>query len=127
MLWDVICASEMLRENEYVFLSLPSVPAAVSDLRLDNDGSSDCLIASWVSPEGGVDAYLVTLSALGSAPQERRLAPNNTRVLFQGLTPGRSYQLSVRAAAAGKTTEARTSGRTGMCWVSAQTTQLCSV
>ncbi|XP_076018766.1 receptor-type tyrosine-protein phosphatase beta isoform X2 [Genypterus blacodes] len=87
-------------------------PAAVSDLKLDNNGSSDWLTASWASPEGGVDAYLVTLSALGSAPQERRLAPNNTRVLFQGLTPGRRYQLSVRSAAGGKTAEARTSGRT---------------
>ncbi|XP_041794073.1 receptor-type tyrosine-protein phosphatase beta-like isoform X2 [Chelmon rostratus] len=89
-----------------------TVPAAVSDLRLDNNGSSDSLQASWVSPEGGVDIYLVTLSALGSTPQERRLPPNITKVVFEGLTPGRSYQLCVRTTAGGQSSESRTSGRT---------------
>ncbi|XP_044048547.1 receptor-type tyrosine-protein phosphatase beta-like [Siniperca chuatsi] len=89
-----------------------TVPAAVSDLRLDNNGSSDSLQASWVSPEGGVDVYLVTLSALGWTPQERRLPPNITQVVFEGLTPGRSYQLCVRTTAGGQSSETRTSGRT---------------
>ncbi|XP_038562970.1 receptor-type tyrosine-protein phosphatase beta-like isoform X3 [Micropterus salmoides] len=89
-----------------------TVPAAVSDLRLDNNGSSESLQASWVSPEGGVDVFLVTLSAPGSAAQERRLPPNITHVLFESLTPGRSYQLCVRTTAGGQSSETRTSGRT---------------
>lgn len=59
-----------------------------------------------------MDLYLATLSALGSTPQERRLPPNTTRVAFEGLTPGRSYQLSVRTTAGGQSSETRTSGRT---------------
>uniref|UniRef100_A0A4W6C8W2 protein-tyrosine-phosphatase n=1 Tax=Lates calcarifer TaxID=8187 RepID=A0A4W6C8W2_LATCA len=89
-----------------------SVPAAVTDLRLDHNGSSDRLLASWVSPEGGVDVYLLTLSASGSIPQQRRLTPNVTQVVFEGLTAGRSYDLSVQTRAGGQSSETRTSGRT---------------
>ncbi|KAK9516048.1 hypothetical protein VZT92_024010 [Zoarces viviparus] len=89
-----------------------TVPAMVSDLRLDNNNSSDSLLASWRSPEGGVDVYLLTLSALDSTPQELRLHPNVTRVVFDGLTPGHSYQLSIRTTAGGQSSETRTSGRT---------------
>nr|XP_020471463.1 receptor-type tyrosine-protein phosphatase beta-like isoform X2 [Monopterus albus] len=89
-----------------------TVPAAVLGLRLDNNGSSDHLLASWASPEGGVDFYLVTLSAPGSTPQQQRLPPNITHVVFEGLTPGRSYQLTVQTTAGGESTETRTRGRT---------------
>lgn len=57
-----------------------SVPAEVSSLRLENNGSSHSLQASWISAEGGVDAYLLTLSAPGTPAQERRLTPNVTQV-----------------------------------------------
>ncbi|TMS01081.1 Receptor-type tyrosine-protein phosphatase beta, partial [Larimichthys crocea] len=89
-----------------------TVPAPVSGLRLENNGSSDRLQASWMSPEGGLDVYLVTLSALGSTPQEYHLPPNITQVSFEGLTPGLSYQLTVRTTAAGQSSETRTSART---------------
>ncbi|XP_068452577.1 receptor-type tyrosine-protein phosphatase beta-like [Clinocottus analis] len=89
-----------------------TVPALVSDLRLDNNGSSDSLQASWGSPAGGVEVYRATLSALGSPTRERRLHPNTTRVVFDGLTPGRNYQLCVRTTAGGQSSETRTSGRT---------------
>uniref|UniRef100_A0A7N9AYC2 Protein tyrosine phosphatase receptor type B n=1 Tax=Mastacembelus armatus TaxID=205130 RepID=A0A7N9AYC2_9TELE len=79
----------------------------------ETDGTnSDRLQASWASPEGGVDAYLVTLSAPGSTHQQRRLAPNVTQVVFEGLTPGRSYELSVKTTAGGLSAETRTKGRT---------------
>ncbi|XP_029289713.1 receptor-type tyrosine-protein phosphatase beta [Cottoperca gobio] len=89
-----------------------TAPARVSDLRLENNGSSDSLQASWLSPAGGVDVYLATLSALGSTPQEHRLPPNISQVFFEGLTPGRSYQLSVRTSAGGQSAESQTGGRT---------------
>lgn len=92
---------------------LSSVPGVVSSLKLDNNGSSDSLQASWVSPDGAVDVYLVTLSNMGSTPRQRRLSPNITHMVFGGLTPGRSYELSVTTTAGGQSTETRTSGRTG--------------
>lgn len=98
-----------------------TVPAAVSGLRLDNNGSSDSLQASWVAPEGGVEGYLLTLLALGTTPQERRLSPNVTHMVFEGLTPGRAYQLCVRTTAGGQSSETRTNGRTVPQGVSALT------
>uniref|UniRef100_A0A3Q1GFQ5 protein-tyrosine-phosphatase n=1 Tax=Acanthochromis polyacanthus TaxID=80966 RepID=A0A3Q1GFQ5_9TELE len=76
-----------------------TAPAPVSGLVLDSAGSSDILRASWVSPAGRLDSYLVVLWAPGSAPQRHRLQPNTTQVEFEGLTPGRSYQLSVSSSA----------------------------
>lgn len=93
----------------------PPVPAAVSGLRLDSNGSSHSLQASWQPAVGGVDQYLVTLSAPGSAPQEHHLPPNSSQVVFEDLTPGQSYDVSVRTAAGGLSSETRTSGRTGTC------------
>ncbi|XP_062246778.1 receptor-type tyrosine-protein phosphatase beta-like isoform X2 [Platichthys flesus] len=89
-----------------------TVPAAVTRLTLDNNSSCVTLLASWRSPVGGVDLYLLTLSALGSAVQQRRLPPDVTRVVFGGLTPGRSYQLSIKSTAGGQSTETGTRGRT---------------
>ncbi|XP_037834338.1 receptor-type tyrosine-protein phosphatase beta isoform X2 [Kryptolebias marmoratus] len=89
-----------------------TVPASVSDLILNNDGSSEGLRASWGPPEGRVEAYLVTLWAPGSTPQRRVLPPNVTEVVFEGLTPGCRYQLSVNSSAGGQSSESRTSGRT---------------
>uniref|UniRef100_UPI003AAE95FB receptor-type tyrosine-protein phosphatase beta-like n=1 Tax=Centroberyx gerrardi TaxID=166262 RepID=UPI003AAE95FB len=112
-LYTVTVVAEAVGLQSSVSKQAATAPAAVSDLRLDNNGSSEVLRASWASPGGGVDSYLVTLSApQGPARPPRRLAPNATQVLFQGLTPGRSYQLSVRTEAAGRSTEARGSGRT---------------
>lgn len=57
-----------------------SAPAAVSGLRLDNNGSSHRLQASWLSAEGGLDSYLLALSAPGTPTRERSLTPNITQV-----------------------------------------------
>uniref|UniRef100_A0AAQ4S4Y9 protein-tyrosine-phosphatase n=2 Tax=Gasterosteus aculeatus aculeatus TaxID=481459 RepID=A0AAQ4S4Y9_GASAC len=89
-----------------------TVPAPVSNLRLNNNGSSDSLQASWVSPEGGVDVYLATLLAKGSAAQERSLPLNATWVVFDGLIPGRSYWLCIKTIAGGLSSETCTSGTT---------------
>lgn len=87
----------------------------MSHLRLDNNGSSDGLQATWMPPEGGVDSYTVTLSAPGLTTRERHLPPNATQAAFDGLTPGQSYQLCVRTVAGGRSSESRISGRTGTC------------
>lgn len=101
--------------NLFPVIVVTPVPAAVSRLRLDHNGSSHSLQASWLPAEGGVDTYLLTLSAPGSPAQERRLTPNITQVVFGGLTPGLRYELSFRTTAGGASSETRTSGRTGGC------------
>ncbi|XP_029008877.3 receptor-type tyrosine-protein phosphatase beta-like isoform X2 [Betta splendens] len=89
-----------------------TVPAVVSDLRMDSEGSSTHLRASWGSADGGVDFYLLTLSDSQSAPRQHRLQPNATQVIFEGLSPGRSYELSVKTIAGGQNSETWASGRT---------------
>ncbi|XP_041652341.1 receptor-type tyrosine-protein phosphatase beta-like [Cheilinus undulatus] len=89
-----------------------TVPMAVTQLTLDHGDSSHSLQASWVSPEGGVELYLLTLSAQGSRPRERHLPPNITEHLFGGLVPGRKYQLRVMTSSGGQSTETMTSSRT---------------
>lgn len=94
----------------------PSVPAAVAGLRLDNNGSSHSLHASWQPSEGGVELYLVTLTAPGSFHQQHRLLPNITQIVFEDLTAGLVYELAVRTAAAGGvSSDSITTGRTGIC------------
>ncbi|XP_069028817.1 receptor-type tyrosine-protein phosphatase beta-like isoform X2 [Embiotoca jacksoni] len=111
-LYTITVVTEAIGLQSSASTQAVTAPAAVSDLILHNDGSSESLRASWLSAEGGVEAYLVTLWALGSASQQRRLTPNVTQVVFEGLTPGRSYQLSVSTSAGGQRSEARTTGRT---------------
>ncbi|XP_035981236.1 LOW QUALITY PROTEIN: receptor-type tyrosine-protein phosphatase beta [Fundulus heteroclitus] len=89
-----------------------TVPAGVSGLITNNDGSSETLRVSWSPPEGGVDFLTVNLWAPGSTPQQRILPPNVTQLLFEGLTPGRRYQVSVISSAGGLSSESRTAGRT---------------
>ncbi|XP_023182651.1 receptor-type tyrosine-protein phosphatase beta-like isoform X1 [Xiphophorus maculatus] len=94
------------------FIQAYTVPAAVSDLIISNDGNSESLRASWTPPKGGVDFFTVTLWASGLTPEQRILAPNVTQLVFEGLTPGRRYQLSVNSSAGGLSSESRTEGRT---------------
>ncbi|XP_054883636.1 receptor-type tyrosine-protein phosphatase beta-like isoform X2 [Poeciliopsis prolifica] len=94
------------------FIQAYTVPAAVSDLIVNNNGSSERLRASWTPPKGGVDFFTVTLWASGLTPEQRILAPNVTQLVFEGLTPGRRYQLSVNSSAGGLSSESRTEGRT---------------
>uniref|UniRef100_A0A8C7KX48 protein-tyrosine-phosphatase n=1 Tax=Oncorhynchus kisutch TaxID=8019 RepID=A0A8C7KX48_ONCKI len=112
-LYTVTVVTEAGGLQNAVFKQAVTVPAAVSDLLLENNGSLDSLRASWVTAMGSVDTYLVSLATLGSADQDRTLPPNATEVVFRGLTPGRSYQLSMRSKVGDQMTEAVTMGRTG--------------
>lgn len=89
-----------------------TVPAPVSDLIINNNGSSETLWASWTLPKGGVDFLTVTLWTSGSTPEQRILAPNVTQLIFEGLTPGRLYRLSVNSSAGGQSSERWAAGRT---------------
>uniref|UniRef100_A0A4W5RUM9 protein-tyrosine-phosphatase n=1 Tax=Hucho hucho TaxID=62062 RepID=A0A4W5RUM9_9TELE len=107
-LYTVTVVTEAGGLQNAVYKQAVTVPAAVSDLLLENNGSLDSLRASWVTAMGSVDAYLVSLATLDSTNQDRTLPPNATEVVFSGLTPGRSYQLSMRSKVGEQMTEAVT-------------------
>uniref|UniRef100_A0A3B3ZWE5 protein-tyrosine-phosphatase n=1 Tax=Periophthalmus magnuspinnatus TaxID=409849 RepID=A0A3B3ZWE5_9GOBI len=95
-----------------------SIPAAVSNLRLDSNGSCDFLGVSWERPAGGVESYELTLSALGTLSQVKKLLPTDdvtdviTRARFDGLIPGRVYKLKVQTRAGDQSNETSTTGQT---------------
>nr|XP_061780963.1 receptor-type tyrosine-protein phosphatase beta-like [Nerophis lumbriciformis] len=95
-----------------VHLLANTAPAPVSHLKLENNGIAKQLRASWLPPAGGVNVYHATLSAHGAAPLQLHLSPNVTQAVFQDLTPGRHYELSLQTQTKGGTAEARTSAAT---------------
>ncbi|XP_068169231.1 receptor-type tyrosine-protein phosphatase beta-like [Antennarius striatus] len=111
-LYTVTVVAEAAGLRSSTFRQAVTAPAPVSHLRLDNNGSSDRLLASWTTPDGSVDLYFASLSTPMSTIQERHLPPNVTQVVFDGLSPGQNYQLSIKTLAGGGSSEARTSGRT---------------
>uniref|UniRef100_A0A673N6K6 protein-tyrosine-phosphatase n=1 Tax=Sinocyclocheilus rhinocerous TaxID=307959 RepID=A0A673N6K6_9TELE len=49
----------------------------------------------WDKASGDVDSYLVNLTLHGSNSFEKAMSPNSTDVVFDSLSPGKTYQVSV--------------------------------
>lgn len=107
------CRSMVVTTISIIASFPPPAPAAVSDLRLLNNGSCDSLVAVWSLASGDVDSYLVSLTAMGSHHQDSVLPPGASSALFSGLTPGRAYQVSVSTSSGELSTESQAAGRTG--------------
>ncbi|XP_062374632.1 receptor-type tyrosine-protein phosphatase beta [Sardina pilchardus] len=99
-------------------MATQTVPAVVTNLKLDNEASQDSLTASWERPAGDVDGYLLALSAGGSVLQERSLPSNASEAVFQQLTPGQSYSLSVSTASGELSNQTSALGQTSPAGVS---------
>ena len=84
----------------------------VTNLRLESSGLEDSLTASWERPAGDLDGYLLALSAGGSVLQERGLPSDATEALFQQLTPGQAYSLSVSTTSGGLSNQTSILGQT---------------
>ncbi|RXN30220.1 receptor-type tyrosine- phosphatase beta-like protein [Labeo rohita] len=72
-----------------------TVPAAVSNLRVENNGNQNTLRVLWDKASGDVDSYLVSLTLPGSNSIEKARSANSTDVMFDNLNPGKTYQVSV--------------------------------
>ncbi|XP_073703352.1 receptor-type tyrosine-protein phosphatase beta [Garra rufa] len=72
-----------------------TVPAAVSNLRVENNGNQNTLRVLWDKASGDVDSYLVSLTLPGSKSIEKAMSANSTDVVFDGLSSGKTYQVSV--------------------------------
>ncbi|XP_076878415.1 receptor-type tyrosine-protein phosphatase beta isoform X2 [Brachyhypopomus gauderio] len=112
--YRVTVVTEAVGKQQILSKDIQTAPAAVTSLYLQNGGSQDTLNASWTRAVGGVDSYLISLSASSSssAEQEATLPPNASYWLFSGLIPGRAYQVSVRTKSGELSTETKASGRT---------------
>ena len=85
----------------------------MSNLKLDNNGSQDSLVSSWERPQGDLDGVVVTLTSEGSTPQERTLPLDTTEIIFDHLTAGRAYQISVTTMSGELTSQSTATALTG--------------
>uniref|UniRef100_A0A8C1ZXE7 protein-tyrosine-phosphatase n=1 Tax=Cyprinus carpio TaxID=7962 RepID=A0A8C1ZXE7_CYPCA len=72
-----------------------TVPAAISNLRVENNGNQKTLRVLWDKASGDVDSYLINLTLPGSNSFVKAMSPNSTDVVFDSLIPGKTYQVSV--------------------------------
>ncbi|XP_072257466.1 receptor-type tyrosine-protein phosphatase beta isoform X1 [Pyxicephalus adspersus] len=89
-----------------------TAPAEVSDLTVQNDGSSTALKVRWKAPEGMLDYYNVSLTEQGLIKYCKTLNSASTEVIFNELTPGRLYQVNVTCIAGDLRSDKMASGRT---------------
>lgn len=89
------------------------VPAAVSHLRVENNGSQNSLKVLWDKASGDVDSYIVSLTSPGSTPIKKKLSSETTNVMFDSLSPGKSYQVLVNTTSGHLSNQNWSTGKTG--------------
>ncbi|XP_067248540.1 receptor-type tyrosine-protein phosphatase beta isoform X4 [Chanodichthys erythropterus] len=94
-LYNITIITEFGELQNSVSRQAQTVPAAVSNLRVENNGNQNTLRVLWDKASGDVDSYLVNLTLPGSNSIEKDLSPSSTDVVFDSLSPGKSYQVSV--------------------------------
>ncbi|KAM9753726.1 LOW QUALITY PROTEIN: receptor-type tyrosine-protein phosphatase beta-like [Menidia menidia] len=72
-----------------------TMPAAVSDVRVSNNGQTDFLSVSWSQAAGEVDSYLVTLMDRDRPVHSLAVSKSNPGCEFSSLVPGRLYNISI--------------------------------
>lgn len=73
----------------------PSVPAAVGEVTVSNNGRSDFLSVSWRPAPGEVDSYLVTLSDRDRTLHTVSVSKSSPECVFNSLVSGRLYNISI--------------------------------
>ncbi|XP_028934309.1 receptor-type tyrosine-protein phosphatase beta [Ornithorhynchus anatinus] len=94
-LYNLTVVTEASELQSSTFKLVRTAPMEVSNLAVSNEGSLNSLKVRWKRPPGDLDSYNVTLSHRGSVSEFRTLEQQVTETVFEGLTPGRLYQVSV--------------------------------
>ncbi|XP_056097084.1 receptor-type tyrosine-protein phosphatase beta-like, partial [Rhinichthys klamathensis goyatoka] len=72
-----------------------TVPAAVRDVTVSNNGRMDFLSVSWRAAEGDVDNYSVTLRDQERTVHTLTVSKLSTECVFKSLVSGRLYSISI--------------------------------
>ncbi|KAL1247087.1 hypothetical protein QQF64_022463, partial [Cirrhinus molitorella] len=72
-----------------------TVPAAVRDVTVSNNGRMDFLSVSWRAAEGDVDSYSVTLRDQERIVHTLTVSKFSTECVFKSLVSGRLYNISI--------------------------------
>lgn len=84
-----------------IFFSLPlllcflSVPAAVSEVTVSNNGRTDFLSVSWKPAQGEFDNYPVVLKYGEEIVHQHVVSKSDHECVFNSLVPGRLYTISI--------------------------------
>ncbi|KAK7896768.1 hypothetical protein WMY93_022093 [Mugilogobius chulae] len=88
-----------------------TVPAAVSNITLD-DRNSTSLLLSWQQPEGDLEALTVTVLTSDTRVWETVLPHHETQVSVNKLTPGSVYKITVMSSSHGLSSQSQITLRT---------------
>ncbi|XP_039615791.1 receptor-type tyrosine-protein phosphatase beta isoform X1 [Polypterus senegalus] len=72
-----------------------TVPSAVTQVTVSNNGHKDSLSVSWQSATGDVDSYLVTLRDRFNVVDTQMALKSSNNLGFNSLVPGRLYNISI--------------------------------
>ncbi|KAL4641461.1 receptor-type tyrosine-protein phosphatase beta-like [Arapaima gigas] len=72
-----------------------TVPAAVGEVTVSNNGRTDFLSVSWRPAQGDVDSYLVTLRDREKVIHTLAVSRSNPECVFKSLVSGRLYNISI--------------------------------
>ncbi|XP_051975125.1 receptor-type tyrosine-protein phosphatase beta-like isoform X2 [Xyrauchen texanus] len=72
-----------------------TVPSAVRDVTISNNGRMDFLSVSWRAAEGDVDSYSVTLRDQERTVHTLTVSKFSTECVFKSLVSGRLYNISI--------------------------------
>ncbi|CAL8263724.1 unnamed protein product [Merluccius merluccius] len=90
-----------------------TVPEAVISLQTHITNRSEDLKVSWSRPQGELSRYLLSLyTADGAQQAQQPLGSEVTEYIFQGLVPGRQYQVVALTCSGDLVNSASTVGRT---------------
>ncbi|XP_069760174.1 receptor-type tyrosine-protein phosphatase beta isoform X2 [Narcine bancroftii] len=98
--------------EDFISKYIQTAPAKVASVIVSNNGSLNSLMVSWRRAAGDVDSYDVSLSFFGSVLETKNLQPRAQEAVFQGLTPGRLYNITVITNRGKLKAMATSSGRT---------------
>ncbi|XP_043821143.1 receptor-type tyrosine-protein phosphatase beta isoform X2 [Dromiciops gliroides] len=111
-LYNLTIITEAAGLQNYRSKLIRTAPVEVSNLLVTNENSGISLKVKWKRPPGNLDYYNITLSHQGSVREFKTEEAWATEARFEGLTPGRLYQVTVYTISGELSAQKTTMGRT---------------
>ncbi|XP_030645845.1 receptor-type tyrosine-protein phosphatase beta [Chanos chanos] len=89
-----------------------TVPAAVGNVTVSNNGRPDFLSVSWEAAPGEVDSYLVMLKDREKTVHTLAVSKASSECMFNSLVPGRLYSISITTRSGSYENHTAVRGRT---------------
>uniref|UniRef100_A0A7N4PHG3 protein-tyrosine-phosphatase n=1 Tax=Sarcophilus harrisii TaxID=9305 RepID=A0A7N4PHG3_SARHA len=111
-LYNLTIVTEAAGLQNYKSKLIRTAPVEVSNLMVTNEASCIYLKVKWKRPPGNLDYYNITLSHQGSMREFKTVEAWVTEVLFEDLTPGCLYQVTVSTISGELSAQKTAMGRT---------------